>query len=523
MFEYHGVTFSAEDILEYLRKSRSDDPLLSVEEVLERHENILDEWAERHLDGKAPETNIFREVVSGETIKSRPEFQKILRLMESPKYKAVYVVEVQRLSRGDLEDAGRLIKLLRYTNTFVITPQKAYDLNDEYDRDFFERELKRGNEYLEYVKKIMLRGRLESVRSGNFIGSSTPYGYDRDWIVEGKKKSPTLKINDDEATVVKMIYDMYVHQNLGVYAIAHRLSDMGIKPRKNDIWSPSTIRDILDNDHYIGKVRWDRRKGLTTVEDGIIKQMNPRRTAGNYYVFDGKHPPIISEDLLKAARKRKGLTARTKNNFEQRNALAGLIYCECGYAMTYRAYKDSNGNMKCAPRLLCNNQRYCQNTSATYYEILDKVVDVLKTTINDFEVKLENSNEENQILQAGLIKTLESNLEELNCKEIRQWEQYTSGVMPQYVFKKLNEKLIEDRERMEHSLETAKKNVEIKQNYSKKVVLLKEALSALIDPKVPVERKNILLKSCIERIDYHREKGNRFQQHPYELNVKLKL
>lgn len=64
------------------------------------------------------------------------------------------VVDVQRLSRGDLEDCGRLIKLLRYTGTKVITPQKIYDLDDEYDRDAFERELKRGNEYLEYFKRF---------------------------------------------------------------------------------------------------------------------------------------------------------------------------------------------------------------------------------------------------------------------------------------------------------------------------------------------------------------------------------
>lgn len=96
------------------------------------------------LPGPVPEENIFREVVSGETIKDRPEFLKLLRLIESPDIKAILVVEVQRLSRGDLEDAGRLMKILRFTHTQVITPHKIYDLEDEYDRDFFERELKRG-------------------------------------------------------------------------------------------------------------------------------------------------------------------------------------------------------------------------------------------------------------------------------------------------------------------------------------------------------------------------------------------
>jgi len=173
---------SPEEIIVYLRKSRSDDPLLTVEEVLEKHETILDEWAERHLGAKIPEENKFREVVSGETIEDRPEVKEVLRLVESPKYKAILVVEVQRLSRGDLEDAGRLIKLLRWSNTLVITPQKTYNLQDEYDRDAFERELKRGNEFLEYQKKIMGRGRNLSVSQGNFIGSIAPYGYNKIFV-----------------------------------------------------------------------------------------------------------------------------------------------------------------------------------------------------------------------------------------------------------------------------------------------------------------------------------------------------
>ena len=187
------MDFSVDEIYEYLRKSRSDDPMLTVTEVLEKHEKILYDYVERNFNGTIPEENIFREVASSETIDGRPEMLKLLKGIESPKIKAILVVDVQRLSRGDLEDAGRLIKLLRYTNTKVITPQKTYDLNDDYDRDFFERELKRGNEYLEYFKKIQMRGRLESVKEGNYIGSVPPYGYDKIFVQEERKSVLRLK------------------------------------------------------------------------------------------------------------------------------------------------------------------------------------------------------------------------------------------------------------------------------------------------------------------------------------------
>ena len=64
-----------EEKLIYLRKSQTDDPLLSVEEVLANHEQRLDEWNERHQPdgGRVPEINRYREVVSGETISGRPK------------------------------------------------------------------------------------------------------------------------------------------------------------------------------------------------------------------------------------------------------------------------------------------------------------------------------------------------------------------------------------------------------------------------------------------------------------------
>ena len=124
--------FQPDEILKYKRKSRTDDPMLSIEEVLAKHEAILNEWIERNLDAPIPPENCFSEVVSGETINSRPEFKKLLKRIESPKIKAVLVVECARLGRPDLEEIGRISKLFRYTNTLVITPQRMFDLKDEY-------------------------------------------------------------------------------------------------------------------------------------------------------------------------------------------------------------------------------------------------------------------------------------------------------------------------------------------------------------------------------------------------------
>lgn len=511
MFYQPTMDFKPEEVLVYLRKSRSDDPLLSVEEVLAKHETILDEWAEKYLGGKVPEENKYREVVSGETIDDRPEVQKVLKLIESPKYKAVLIVEVQRLSRGDLEDAGRIIKLFRYSNTFAITPPKTYDLRDEYDRDMFERELKRGNEFLEYQKKIMNRGRLLSVSQGNFIGSRPPYGYDRVQITEGKKKCYTLQENKEQADVVRMIFDMYVNQDMGRPSIAHRLDELEIKPPKGERWSPYALKDLLENVHYIGKVKWNWRKTVKVIEDSEVVTTRPKSKIGEYLIYEGKHEAIISDELFYAAREKQGRNHRAKPTTKVRNPLAGLVYCQCGRSMSLRTYKKKDGSLRSPARLICESQAHCKTSSALFNEMIDKVCDILKECIHDFEVRIQNDDKDSQKLHDNLIKRLKARQEELNKKEISQWEKYTEEGMPKHIFDKLNEKVLKEKEEVQQALCKAYESMPEPVDYEEKLFRFRDALDTLQNPDAPAEVQNKLLKACIERIDYNREKAVRIK------------
>ena len=498
---------SPEEILLYLRKSRTDDPTLDVAEILARHENILDEYAERTWGKKINENQKMREIVSGETIDSRPELLKILKMIESPKIKGVLLVEVQRLGRPDLEDIGRLSKLFRYTNTLVITPQKTFDLRNEYDREAFERELMRGNEYLEYTKKIMSRGRLLSVQQGNFIGQKAPYGYEKDVIMEGKKKCHTLKIVESEAEVVRMIFDMYVNEDMGRVNIAHRLNELGIPTRTGALWTQDTLKTMLENDHYRGKVRWNWRKTITVVEDGEVKQVRPKTKVGEYLVYDGKHQAIISEELFQAAREKQGKNHRAKPKTKVRNPLAGLLFCQCGRAMSLRTYKYHDA----APRLLCDNQVYCKTSSCLFSEIIDRVRDTLKQCIRDFEVRIESDDKNSQQLHENLIKRLKLKMEELNKKELSQWEKYSEEEMPKEIFDKLNEKVLKEKDEIQQALCKAYESMPEPIDYEEQLLRFKQALNALDDPEVSAEKKNKLLKACIERIEYKREKSVRIK------------
>jgi len=513
MYYQPELNFTPEETLDYLRKSQSDDPNLTVEEVLANHEKLLDDWSVQNLGGKTPEKNKFREVVSGESLSERKEMQRLLRLIESPKIKAVKIVEPQRLTRGDAEQMGRIMKLFKYSATLIITPYRIYDLRDQYDWDAFDMELRRGNDYLNYYKNIQRRGQLLSVASGNFIASIAPYGYDKIKIKEGKKECPTLKENPEQANVVRMIFDMYVNQNMGVNLIGKHLDSLNIKPPKGKYWSPDYMRDMLSNVHYIGKVKWNWRKTVTIVEDSEIKKIRPKAKIGEYLIYEGKHEAIISEELFNAAQEKHGKNPRAKPSTKMRNPLAGLLFCQCGRAMTYRTHKKKDGTERCAPRLLCDGQVHCGSGSCLYDEMIEKVVKVLEQCIEDFEIRLTNDTGDSAKLHAKLIKDLEKKSKELERKELAQWEQQShpdpEQRMPPHIFKQLNEKILKEKEEINEALCKAYESMPEPVDYAEKLVRFKDALEALKDPDVDAKTKNALLKSCIERIEYKREKPQR--------------
>ena len=519
---YHSLAelgLTPETILDYLRKSQADNPLLTVEETLAQHEEILDNWTVKMFGRKSPPENKFHEIVSGETLKERPEINRLLRLIESPKYKAVKVVDPQRLSRGDLEDIGRLMKLLKLTNTLIIIPDAygradIYDLRDERDWEHFERELKKGNDYLKYYKKIQANGRLLSVSQGNFIGSIAPYGYRKTFVKVGKKECPTLEINPAEADVVRMIFDMYVNKDMGRTSIAYRLDELGIKAPVGKRWSPASLKDMLENVHYIGKVKWNWRKTVTIVEDSEIIHTRPKAKVGEYLIYDGKHPAIISDELFAAAQAKQGRNHRAKPKTKIRNPFAGLVYCHCGRAMSLRFYKKKGSDEERSPaRLLCDGQTYCKTASCLYTEMIDHVTDILKQTIADFEIRIQNDDGDSRKLHTNLIKRLEARRLELDEKEIAQWEAQAdpdpAKRMPDHVFQILNEKLLREKEEVRQALCKAYESMPEPIDYVEQKKHFVNALEALHDPDASSNKKNKLLKVCIDRITYTREKPKR--------------
>ena len=183
----------------YLRKSRSDDPDKSVEETLRRHREILERYAVENGINLAPQ-DIYEEVVSGESLYSRPEMLRLLEAVESGRYSGVLCMDIDRLGRGKTSDQGIILETFKYSDTKIITPNRQYDLNNEFDEDYAEFEGFMAHRELKMIKRRMQRGIQKTIEEGGYLANA-PYGYVSAKI--GKK--PSLAINEDEAPFVRMI------------------------------------------------------------------------------------------------------------------------------------------------------------------------------------------------------------------------------------------------------------------------------------------------------------------------------
>lgn len=235
----------------YLRKSRADEEaeVRGEGETLSRHKKILSTLANK-LEIKI--SKIYKEIVSGETIAARPAMQELLGDIERGIWKGVLVMEIERLARGDTMDQGLVAQTFKYSGTKIITPIKTYDPDNEFDEEYFEFGLFMSRREHKTINRRLQRGRIQSAKEGKFTGNIAPYGYKRKKIENDS--GFTLEATE-EAKIVILVYEWYTVERIGTAKIRNRLNEMKIPTRKGGDWTISTIRNILSNPVYIGKIR----------------------------------------------------------------------------------------------------------------------------------------------------------------------------------------------------------------------------------------------------------------------------
>lgn len=499
--------------LMYLRKSRADNPDESVEEVLSKHEKLLQDYFIRELGHPIPEDCIYREVVSGgENIADREEMCKVLARIEAPDVDGVACADPQRLSRGSLTDCDLLIDTFRYSKTLVVTPVMVYDLENKMERRFFQDELMRGRDYLEYVKEVLYRGRYLSASRGWFVPSCPPYGYNK--IKVGKNF--TLEPNEN-ADVVRMIFNWYVKEYKTPGQIAVDLNNMMIPPAKGKEWVKEAVLVLLKNVHYDGKIVYGRKKQTVVFENGKKVTKRLKQRPEDMMIAEGKHPAIVDHELFELAQERiegRGYLA-PKTRKPLSNPFAGILRCpKCGYMMAHHI------NRGCT---YYNCKRYCSKTLIHRDLVAAVKTSLLTVHLPELEAKLENGDGNSAAIQKQLIDRLEKQMADFKAQEAKQYDLLETGIYTNELFLQRNTALREKITACSSQLAEAKKNLPQDIDYAGAIITLKEAIEAIDDDTIPVDKKNRLLKAAIKEIEYSSEKGQPKGSNDFELDITLNI
>ena len=496
----------------YLRKSRADAEAekLGEGETLARHKKILTELAARKglYVGK-----IYQELVSGETIEARPEIQKLIEDCYAGKYRGIIIVEVTRLSRGSQGDAQIIMDCLKYGNKnngiLVVTPTKTYDVARNYDdSEYLEFELFMSRREYKMIQKRMDRGRKQAVVEGNFMGSYRPYGYD----ILKTKTGRTLIPNAEEAPIVKFIYEWTIKENLTPNKIAQRLTAMGTPTYSGDPeWSKETVKTILTNPTYIGKVRWNDRMQVKTMVNGELVTSRPRSNHTDHYMlYDGKHlqHALVDEETFNKVGERFH-SDKTKGNLKLTNPLAGLLICpKCNKVMAYQSYKQHQGRV--APRYIHKQSSLCKVKSVMASDVMNALVHSLKLFIKDFETKIDNLPDVDENTIQSQITALEKEMQKVKKKLSKAFDDYEDGIYSANDFVERKAKHNQTLERIQNQIDELENSIPEKEEYQEIITMLSDTLEAITDETLDADVKNAYLKQVIDRIEFSRENDDEF-------------
>ena len=285
------------------------------------------EYQEMHIAGEYSD-----EGKSGKNIGGRPDFQRMLDDIANGKDSIDYVL-VFKLSRFGRNAADVLssLQIMQDYGANLICVEDGIDSSKDSGKLMISvlsavAEIEREN-----ILVQTMEGRKQKAREGKWNGGFAPYGY---YLEKGE-----LKIAEDEAEAIRVIYDKFIHTNMGANGIAKYLNQHGYEKKQRQNGTLSTfsahfVKLVLDNPVYCGKLAYGRRKtekvNGARNEYHIVKQ-------DEYPVYDGVHDAIISEEdwlLAQDKRKKTGVKNKKVYSLEHQHLLSGIVCCpECGQPM----------------------------------------------------------------------------------------------------------------------------------------------------------------------------------------------
>lgn len=444
------------------------------------------------------------EGISGTQVKKRDEFLRMTRDAKKHKFDLILTKEISRFSRSTLDS-------IKYTQELLSNGVGVYFLNDNINTILPDSELRltiMSSIAQDEVRKLSERvsfGMKRSIDNGVVLGCSNIYGYVKD---KGK-----LVIDDEQAKMIKIIFDRYANTTDGLSKISRYLFSLGYKSRNGKRIDTTILTRIIENPKYKGYYCGHKSKVL----DYRTKQKK-RLNESDWIIYKDYEnvPPIVSEELweranVKLKERQDSFTNRTINKavFQNRYTYSGKIYCGC-HNLTY--HRSSAGKRKNNPVWECQVYRKeslkgCSNPRVFEFELDEVFKDMFnklfkrKNTIFDeilSECKnyLETNNSELNT------KNLESKIIVLNNKKDKLLELVIEEYLSKEDYKKQVDLINEDLTIYQTKMNELKSNKKDKNNIENKISEIKNALEKCLEDN---ECYSDVFNELIDRIIVHKQ------------------
>ena len=331
---------------------------------------------------------------SGKSIAGRPEFTQMLQDVSNDRDGVQYIL-VFKLSRFG-RNAADVLNSLQYIQDYGVNLICVEDGIDS-SRDSGKLTITVLSAVAEIERENILvqtmEGRKQKAREGKWNGGPAPFGYKLD------KENDSLSIEPQDAEIVRIIFNLYANEGMGIEAICRYLNQHGYqksKLRERDLthFAKPLVKTILSNPVYIGKIAYGK---IVTEKVKGTRDQYRRVKADNYLLAEGRHEAIIDEELwLSAQMRRKEASVKWNrtHSLEHEHILSGLIRCPiCGSGLvgTVRRRTDKKtGESKvdfyyrCLHRKKIDGEHNCNyKFSLNQNEMNHRVEEIVLDMIND--------------------------------------------------------------------------------------------------------------------------------------------
>lgn len=441
------------------------------------------------------------EGISGKQIKHRKQFQQMMEDAKHKKFEKVVVKDVSRFARNTVD----LLQSVRELKSYGV--QVDFLNNGEV--------MEGGSEFI-----LTILGAMAQQESAN-MSKRVKFGKDITAqkgrvpnLVFGYDKIPneryTLKINEEEAKIVKEIFESYVYKGIGTTKIAWDLNDRGIRTKKTKSkWVQTSIVRMLKNPIYTGRVT-NKKSEVTDFITGTRKDLPEEE----WIVVERSEMRIISDELFNRAQE---ILAQRSNEFKLNNkrekteyVFSTLIYCKhCGYSFRRikRKYKEDGPEYI---RWVCSGRNsmgvnHCPNTTVIDEEellnaikiylksIIKNKKDFMKAVEKEFE-KITKLRENNERSEESLLKEIEK----VTVKKQKYMEMFQNEIINIQELKKYTNPLNEDIARLERELKLITSEIKEKDVLEKE---LNKTIKTVDDILNSQTITNAMLKTIIDVIE----------------------